>query len=50
MSNIELKFKKLKDDSAKRSLKYYEGNKEKISQRRKEIREARLKVEGDKRK
>jgi len=41
MSNIELKFKKLKEDSAKRSLKYYEGNKEKIAQRRKEIRDAK---------
>ena len=41
MSNIELKFKKLQDDSAKRSLKYYESNKEKIAQRRKEIRDAK---------
>ena len=41
MSNIELKFKKLQDDSAKRSLKYYENNKEKIAQRRKEIRDAK---------
>ena len=41
MSNIEQKFKKLQDDSAKRSLKYYENNKEKISQRRKEIRDAK---------
>lgn len=41
MSNIEQKFKKLQDDSAKRSLKYYESNKEKISQRRKEIRDAK---------
>ena len=29
MSNIEQQFKKMKDDSAKRSLKYYEGNTEK---------------------
>jgi len=41
MSNMELKFTKLKEDSAKRSLKYYEGNKEKIAQRRKEIRDAK---------
>ena len=41
MSNIEQKFKKLQDDSAKRSLKYYENNKEKIAQRRKEIRDAK---------
>ena len=41
MSNIEQKLKKLQDDSAKRSLKYYENNKEKIAQRRKEIRDAK---------
>ena len=41
MSIIEPKMKKMQDDSAKRSLKYYEGNKEKIAQRRKEIRDAK---------
>ena len=39
LSIIEQKMKKMQDDSAKRSLKYYEGNKEKISQRRKLIRD-----------
>ena len=39
MSNIELemKFKKQQADSAKRSLKFYEANKQKISDRRKEL-------------
>lgn len=41
MSIVELKMKKMQDDSAKRSLKYYENNKEKIAQRRKEIRDAK---------
>jgi hypothetical protein len=39
MSNIDLetKFKKLQADSAKRSSKFYEANKQKISDRRKEL-------------
>ena len=39
MSNIELemKFKKQQADSVKRSLKFYEANKQKISDRRKEL-------------